>query len=91
MKKISLNDYIKVKLTDRGKDIYFHRNDDLVAEYPFLRGKLKARFPKVDENGFTEFQLWDFIQLYGSHIYMGAENVIEDLRIYIEEKDLEDV
>lgn len=90
MKKISLNDFIKVKLTDYGKGIYFHRTDDLVAKYPLLRNRLKPRFPEVDENGFTEFQLWDFIQLYGPHIYMGGENVIEDIMIYIDEKYLEE-
>lgn len=90
MKKINLNNYIKVKLTDHGKDIYFHTIDDLVAEYPLLRNQLKPYFPKVDENGFTEFQLWDFIQLYGPHIYPGGGNVIEDIMIYIDENDLED-
>lgn len=84
MKKFNLNDYIKVKLTDYGKDIYFQRFDTM--EYPLLKGQIKP----CDENGFTEFQMWDFINLYGHYIYLGAENVIEDIEIYIDEKYLKE-
>ena len=90
MKKFNLNDYIKVKLTDYGKDIYFHKLDVLITEYPLLRDQLKPCFPETDENGFTEFQMWEFIQLYGPYIYLGAENVIEDIEIYIDEKYLKE-
>ena len=38
--------------------------------------------PQIDKDGFTEFQLWDFIQIYGKYIGMAKENVIVDLNIY---------
>ena len=62
--KINLNAFIKVKLTEYGKDIYLHRVDE-VNTYV---GKIvcKPELPKVDENGYTEFQLWEFLNLYGS-------------------------
>ena len=42
----------------------------------------------VDKDGYTEFMLWQFIQLYGNHIGMGAPNVIEPLEIIeCEEKE----
>ena len=69
--KINLNEFIKVKLTGLGKDIYSHR----------YNGEL---FPKIDENGYTRFQLWDFIQLYGEHIGMAFPNVIEPIEIIYE-------
>ena len=92
MKKLNLNDVVKVKLTDLGKDIYYHQYDEIIE-----RQKAKGvcpiipSFPKVDKDGYTEFQLWYFIQLYGSHIGMGMPNILQDVNIYIEDNILEEV
>ena len=77
--RINLNEPIKVKLTDRGKEIYYHQYDrtNQIAG----REICKPSFPKEDENGYTEFQLWCFIKLYGMHIGMLLPNVIEPLEI----------
>lgn len=88
MKKINLNDIIKVKLTDAGKDVYYHQYDELNKHYG---GEfVKPRFPDVDEGGFTELQLWDFMQVYGPHISIVSKPFIENNNIYICEEDLED-
>ena len=85
--KINLNDTVRFKLTDFGKDIYYHQFDELNEE---LKTKgispFKPEMPKVDADGFTSMQLWCFIELYGSHIGMARPNVIEPLDIYFEEK-----
>ena len=77
--RINLNEPIKVKLTDRGKEIYYHQYDRTNQ----IAGKeiCKPSFPKEDENGYTEFQLWRFIELYGAHIGITLPNVIEPLEI----------
>lgn len=77
--RINLNESIKVKLTDWGKKIYYHQYDrtNQIAG----REICKPKFPKEDENGYTEFQLWCFIELYGEHIGMALPNVIEPLEI----------
>ena len=79
---INLNEPIKVKLTDWGKRIYYHRYDRINR----MAGReiCKARFPREDENGYTEFQLWCFIELYGEHMGMTLPNVIEPLEIVYE-------
>ena len=46
--------------------------------------KVKPKFPKEDENGYTEFQLWCFMELYGEHMGMTLPNVIEPLEIVYE-------
>ena len=79
--KVNLNDRIKVKLTDLGKEIYYHRVDS-VNEF-YKREICKPKFPDVDSNGYTEFQLHDFISIYGEHIGIGKPNVIEPLEIVI--------
>lgn len=66
---INLNDIVKVKLTDVGKDIYYHQNDELNEEIRQHGGRtVEARMPKVDEDGYTSFQLHDLMTLYGPHI-----------------------
>ena len=76
--RLNLNEPVKVKLTDLGKDIYFHRYDELDKK---LGRKPTGHFPPVDEDGYTEFQLWHFIELYGSHIGITKPNVICPLDI----------
>lgn len=77
-----LNEPIKVKLTDWGKEIYYHQYDRVNR----IAGReiCKPKFPKEDENGYTEFQLWCFIKLYGEHMGMTLPNVIEPLEIVYE-------
>ena len=83
--EINLNETIRVKLTDLGKDIYYHQFDE-------LHEALKSRgispnqptMPRVDADGFTSMQLWRFIELYGSHIGMAKPNVIEPINIYFD-------
>lgn len=76
---VNLNDVIKVRLTDLGKDIYYHQYDNLNRQAG--REICEPKFPDVDEEGYTSFQLWDFIRLYGGHIGMARQNVIEPLDI----------
>ena len=80
--RINLNEPIKVKLTDWGKEIYYHQYDrtNQIAG----REICKPKFPKEDENGYTEFQLWYFIELYGEHMGITLPNVIEPLEIIYE-------
>ena len=80
--RINLNESIKVKLTDWGKEIYYHQYDRMNQ----IAGReiCKPKFPKEDENGYTEFQLWCFMELYGEHIGMTLPNVIEPLEIVYE-------
>lgn len=55
MKKLNINHVIRVQLTDHGKDIFYHKDDGLNKF--FGTEMIKPEYPKVDENGFTEFQL----------------------------------
>lgn len=85
--RLNLNDNIKVKLTEHGKDIYYHQYDRTNA---FLGRELcKPSYPKVDEDGYTTFQLWCFMELYGVHMGMTLPNVIEPLDIVFDEQTIE--
>ena len=92
MKQLNLNSVIKVKLTDYGKDIFYHQYDYVNQYITAHKGKaIEPRYPDVDENGFTKFQLWDFFQIYNDYLVLGSNKMpIEPLSIFIEERDLEE-
>lgn len=77
--KINLNETIKVKLTPYGAEIYYKQFDEVNKQYG--REICKPQMPRIDKDGYTEFQLWHFIELYGQHIGMCKQNVIEPLDI----------
>lgn len=77
--KINLNETIKVKLTPYGAEIYYKQFDEVNKQC----GKeiCKPHMPRIDKDGYTEFQLWHFIELYGQHIGICKTNVIDSLDI----------
>ena len=79
IRKINLNEIIKVKLTPYGAEIYYKQFDELNKQ----RGReiCKPHMPRIDKDGYTEFQLWHFMELYGAHIGMCKQNVIKPLDI----------
>lgn len=76
---VNLNEFIKVKLTDKGKEIYRNYYNDIDDEYvPTL---------DIDEEGFCKFQLWRFMQIFGEHFCMGGNSPCEtNVKIQIWEK-----
>ena len=89
MKKLNLNSTIGFRLNDLGKDIYYHKYDKL-NEYIVSQGgePLESRYPDVDENGISWFQLWQFMNIFGNHIGLGKPEFWKELSIYIKEEDL---
>lgn len=85
--RINLNDYIKVKLTDLGKTIYYHRFDEINETIKNFGGKPIVPSLNIDLAGKTRFQLWDFIALYGDYIGMAKPNVIEPLELELEDTE----
>lgn len=83
--RINLNEVVKFKLTDLGKDIFYHQYDE-VNDWIRKRGgrPLQPTMPKVDKDGYTRMQLWNFMEVFGSHFGMAKPNVIEPLEIIYE-------
>lgn len=83
--RINLNEPIKVKLTQLGKDIYYHRFDSI--NRAIGEDICKPSYPVEDEDGYTEFQLWYFMNLYGDFIDIGSSDVIDPIEIvYVRER-----
>lgn len=80
---INLNDKVRFKLTELGREIYYHQFDDLIK----LGAQLTPERPKEDAEGYASMQLWEFLELYGPHIGMARKNVIEPLNLIAEIPD----
>jgi hypothetical protein len=87
--RLNLNDTIKVKLTEHGKDIYYNQYDRTNAVLG--RELCKPSYPLVDDDGYTTFQLWRFMELYGDHMGMTLPNVIEPLDIVFDAPTIDHV
>lgn len=71
--RINLNEIVKFKLPERGKEVYRHRHDGLE--------------PKLDDDGYMSMQLWTFMQVFGEHMILGAPEVVNPLEIIYEQED----
>lgn len=84
MWKVNLNEYVKVKLNDFGKDIYYRQYDEINEKIKSLGGKpIESTMPEVDAEGYTRFQIWQFMNLYGEYMTMSGKPVLETLDIII--------
>lgn len=77
--KLNLNEVVKVRLTDLGRDIFYHQYDKINQRY----GKIICSpiLPEEDEAGYVKFQLWHFMSIYGDYMGMAKPNVIEPIEI----------
>lgn len=85
--RINLNEVVKFKLTDLGKDIFYHQFDSIneyVRKHGGKQQLIKPYMPEIDADGYTRMQLWSFMELYGSYFSMAEPNVIEPLEIIYE-------
>lgn len=83
-KTFNINEFIKVKLSQKGKLVYSEHQIEIQKR--FNRDKIKIDVPlnvEVNSEGFTEFQLWRFMEIFGSHMYCGAEPIIEGPILYL--------
>lgn len=78
--KININSYVKVKLTERGKEIFKKQFDHLPASYKKRHNPSEFE-PAVDANGYTKFQLCALMNLYGEYLAPGAPKVFKDMNI----------
>lgn len=76
MKKLNWNSTIKVNLNEHGRDIFYQR----VGPNRQLR---------VDRHGFSSFQVWDFMHIFGPYIGWMSQPITHELCFYVDESDLD--
>ena len=68
----NINDYIKVKLTQRGTEILRQNHNRIFGQVDLL-DKRPFQEPSIDEDGYCKFQMWQFCEEFGG-IGMGEFN-----------------
>lgn len=71
---LNINETVQVKLTFEGIRILKERHEDLRHRVPSIS---EWRVPRTDKDGWSEFQLWSLMQIFGPHITMGGPNPFE--------------
>lgn len=70
--EFNINEYVKVKLNQSGKDILIKQREELNKTYQSkgLEGFGPYEF-KEDENGYVKFQFHELMRTFGHHIPLG--------------------
>ena len=77
MIEYNLNKTVYVRLNNIGRDIYKNYIQSLNSNL--------STEPEVDENGYTKFQLWDLIHIFGEYIDLGLPTPFDKNCIYFKE------
>ena len=79
MKKFNINEHVKVKLTERGLEVYKKHYEKFGIKAPAKEAK----------DGYYRFQLWELMQIFGGSVGAGVKLPFET-DIYFDDKDLVD-
>ncbi len=81
--KFNINEYVKVKLTDEGREILNKKKQRFKREY-----NIDLNFhKKEDEDGWSEWQMWDLMMTFGEHIHLGCKPPFEtNIEIVVNEE-----
>lgn len=76
----NINDYVKVKLTQKGKYLYAHQYDEMNKHILKSGGTpLTPIELQYDSDGYTEFQLWHLMGIFGEHLFNGCDVPFETI------------
>lgn len=67
-RSLNLNDTVRVKIKPEGVELLRREYEARFADYPKV-GPYTP--PKVDNDGYSRWQLWSFMQDFGPHIHLG--------------------
>lgn len=84
-KQFNLNETILVKLNEEGIKHYLEKYNEWLPQQ--IKLKKEDFIERADESGFYSFQAWQFIQIFGSTIYMDCP-LLFDTTIKINELSL---
>lgn len=68
--EINLNDEVWVKLTEEGHDIHYEQHRELRRS---MKMPLPYNAPKEDAEGWSKWQLWHLMEVFGPHIRLGSK------------------
>lgn len=67
--KFNINNYVKVKLNERGKEILKKEWD---SRPNIFRSQFEFELPEEDEDGYSKWQLWNLMTTFGEYMWLGC-------------------
>jgi hypothetical protein len=67
----NINDHIKVRLTARGREI--HKLEYDCANPKYIKEKYPYQPPQEDKDGWSRWQAWHFMSLFGGYMSQGSD------------------
>ncbi len=92
MKDFNINQYVGVKLTDEGLRILESQHNELLKSMTPEAAESVGPFvaPQVDEEGYSQIQLWELMHSFGRYMYNGNPNIPFEMDIKISDEYLID-
>lgn len=88
--KINFNEYVKVKLTQYGVDILRLRHESLDRQLKKNGyGELGPFKLEMDDEGYTKFQIWRLINIFGDYVHEGMEQPFESDMIFLKGAEID--
>lgn len=78
----NLNDQIRVKLNDRGRKIHRDYWEEIASKMP-ASSNFKIPETQEDSNGYSDWQAWIFMAIYGPHMFSSSSIAPFDMNIII--------
>ena len=88
--KFNINEFVKIRMTVLGHTVYRQHRDEIaknVLKYG-IQPDIVDRHPE-DASGWSRWQLWEVMAIFGRHLYMGGPLLFEtkvDLEIPAEKE-----
>lgn len=82
MMPLNLNDKVRVRLTDIGREIHRRQFDEFKQRFPAFGYDYSP--PKEDADGWSEWQLWDLMGTFGNYISLGCNVPFETTILVLE-------
>jgi hypothetical protein len=73
--RFNVNDRVRVRLNDKGRAIHRGQFDDMKRCFPRL--SIPYTPPKEDADGWSEWQLWVLMEIFGQHMNTGFDPPFE--------------
>jgi len=79
MMTFNVNDYVFVKLTDHGREVLrqLRVRRSLLMSMQGIESVFELYPESTEFPGYTRFQMWELMSIFGEHCFNGAELVFE--------------
>lgn len=79
---LNLNEYVRVRLTQRAREHHHRRHQEAFAAYPV--GRFPYSPPREDADGWSRWQLHELMRCFGDLVSLGSDSPFEGCEVVAE-------